>query len=358
MVESVHQQHFHPAISSLLSVSEPSETQFLQLADQLTGLGMAREAAMARSWAFLPPSRQELRNALLRWDGLIRNPLAVKQLDSRSQQAPLLKHVQELVDQSRLDDALHLLETVARQNALAPHLCNKLGYLYEYRGDHWMAECWYRTSLNTQPLQVQTWLMLASVLLKQQAADEALECAQQALKLHHSHPWGLKLQARAMDHLCSGPQTLSELRSPGSLPLPALMLLSATFAEQHQRSVLAIGPGSLSALFWLEELARAGPAPLELTIMGCALEPAMQDALTSMGFHLKGCMPLYHLATVETPDLLVLSLDRLPGCSRLLSPVLVGASTPVLYRHQDLILNSSDFSSTVAISDDWILSSP
>jgi tetratricopeptide (TPR) repeat protein len=357
MVESVNVQNWNKAFSSLLSSTEPSEPQFLQLADQLTGLGMAREAATARSWTYLPPSQQDLRNTLLRWDGLIRNPLVVRQLDSRSQQASLLQHVQELADQSRLDDALYLLETLARQNAFAPHLCNKLGFLYEQRGDHWMAERWYRTSLNTQPLQLQTWLMLASVLLKQHAADEALECVQKALNLHVSHPWGLKLQARALEHLRSFPRTTPQLQSPGPMPLSALMLIRSRLA-QFQRSVWAIGPGSLSALFWLEDLVKSGPSPPDLTIIACSPEPAIQDALTSLGFHVKGCLPLYHLANAEPPGLLVLSLEQLPGCPRLLSSILIGASTAVLHRSQDLILNTRAYCTTVAIFDDWVLSSP
>lgn len=361
---------------------EQLETQFEALADLLSALGMASESAQARSWTLVPPPHQEWQQQLQRWDQSLRNPLAIQHLNTRSDQAAALQHVEHLLDQGMTREALVILETLAADNQYPAHLCNKLGYLHERNRDYWQAERWYRTSLHANPTQVQTWCTLAACLLQQEAADEALECAQQALALHPNHPWPLKLQQRALLKLGASSQLaglkqrnllpLEELpqadpwlhrqsqdpfarRDPAIPDLAALMALRSCLSERNPQ-IWAIGAESLALLHWLGQHGLAHGQPTPVQHFGGFASEAERSQLEQTGLRCPPSLPLYRMRELSGPPaLLVVSLQHLPGCPLPIGTRLHNSATALLCHGKPLSSEALVPRQPITISPHWTL---
>lgn len=210
-------------IEALLNAEPPD---FSALADAFMGLGMAAESALCHGWSLLTPGEELWRPAVQLWTERIadRAPLAQPQTPAPSiadrQEAAMeieLKAIQALLEGGDAAAACARITRLSHNSNLPPHLCNRAAMLHTTVGDFWEAERWYRTSLVQQPAQVQPWLALASVLLRQGAFDEALEAAGIGLQQHPDHPWGLKLRQHSLEGLQAS-STLRHLADRGELP--------------------------------------------------------------------------------------------------------------------------------------------
>lgn len=364
-------------VNSLLEQTKPAPYLFTQLADLLTMLGMAREAAIARTWTIIEPDEQNWKSHLKSWNHQLLNPDEVQELDSRTDLATGLTVVDELVKTSRLGEAIGLMKTLTENNNLAPHLCNKLGFLYEKQGDDWTAETWYRTSLHSQTTQPRVWLMLASCLLRQEAAAEALECVDYALKLHPNHPWGLKLRDRALGRIGAF-LTISELKDSNK----NLNAVTSALEDQVKTNISVeakfalfslLGNDKLTtvcihkeSLMLLSSLCEALNSPTRSHLVNVIAYQASQQEkmkLKNIGICNLICSAEYTLKRIDVnPSLVIFAPPSggLPRCPVHLQVILNANPCAIIYKDSTLCLDQFEWLKSMRLYDlgEWRLIAP
>jgi hypothetical protein len=251
------------------------------------------------------------------------------------------------------------MSEMAHIHSLAPGLCNRAAMLYESIADYWEAERWYRTSLSQQPSQIQPWFGLASTLLSQRADDEALEAAVCGLNNQPGHPWGLKLQQRALTNL-QAIETLKDLNKkqwlPSGMPSefghsesrvdtsfqghwdePALSLQQRITIKAHLSAstplVWCIGSGSHKVLSWLRDQHLLSSSSRVQIFGDPDADIAAQTSLLD-GFDLDRSKPMYWVKHVGcSPDIVIVCQPRSDVLPVMLSELLRSPSTIVVADH-------------------------
>lgn len=355
-----------------LSNQEDMEPDFNLMADCLMAMGLSAAAALSRSWSLIPPKEEVWRQALRSWTQKINGSESVRSSGSAEQIAwcssnlhptdlqdrlslnQQLENVQNLVDSGSLKQASEQLAQIAYQQKLPSNLCNRVAMLKEQEQDFWQAECWYRTSLKSVREQPLAWFGLAATLLAQNAADEALEASSVGLQFHPTHPWGLKLQQRALTAL-GATCALQRLEAESLLPLaidngllssdqvPATQYVKASKISLQGKLAIAnllppdkpiiwlIGLEAPDILLWLEAN-QAIPGAICLQSFG---SPDVDAKLSASGsqFSLvcESDRPYYWINHMSSlPDLAIVAESHAKQCNRALQRVMQGNTVSIL----------------------------
>lgn len=360
-------------LGPLLQADPPD---FEVLAAQLQGCGMAAEAALCHSWSLLPPSAELWQQKRSSWlqriagGGPEEAPAqAAGPEGGEAAVAAELEAIQAQLDGGDVAAACARIARLSHSNALAPHLCNRAAMLHTRLGDWWQAERWYRTSLVQLAGQPQCWFALASLLLRQQACDEALEAASVGLQLEPDHPWGLKLRQHALAGL-QAEQTLQHLAALGQLPFPReprepgaasgfaasrpdspaplaqKLLLQGLLRIDPERHgplrIWCVGPASHRIVAWLSAQ-RLLPQPTLVQVFAdpdadhCELASALPEV--EPGLVIEPSLPLYRLGQQELlPRLTILAPLSAMAWPRLTARLIQQATPLLLDRRSDLAL--------------------
>lgn len=220
-----------------------------ELAQRLLAQGQAAPAARWQGWSLVPPDRDRLLKGLgeatflllpteramsgsagpTAWQALathldegaapelleaaVRAVLA-EPLPSR---ALVLSSCDRLLEAGSPQASLGLLALLLEQGETDTALCNRLAWSHRAINDVGRAELWCRRSLAIETAQPLMWFQLARLLVEGGSHDEGLECAEAGLLFAPSHPWGLKLRARALATV-GGWRTFDRLRELQAVP--------------------------------------------------------------------------------------------------------------------------------------------
>lgn len=363
-----------PELNAAAWLAEQLDVQtpdFAAIAAMLMGLGLAAEAARCHGWSLLPPGDDEWRQALLDWIGRIGSQQSGIGVEAE------LKAIQRLMDGGDLQAACERMTQLSHESDLPANLCNRAGMLHAALGDLWQAERWFRTSLVQQQAQVQPWLGLASVLLRQQAFDEALEAAQVGLSLYPDHPWGLKLQQHAL-HGLGAYQVLHQLAECGQLPFaleslaetspdgpePAAFSVLGLQQKLHLQALLngdplhlwVVGAGGHLGLQWLADQCLLPPRCHVWVFADPDADVQGLGAPRGTSIQMECSLPLYRMRQQQQlPSFTILTLPRGDACPQAIGPLLAHCA-PLLVDCR-VPLHPSEHQVTLS-TEDWNLWEP
>ncbi len=341
-----------------------------QLAQRLLAQGQAGPAARWQGWSLVPPDRERLLKGLgeatllllstqrtisastgpTAWQELTRHldegagpaPLAAAVRAALAEPLPtralVLSSCDRLLAAGSPQASLGLLARLLAQGEPDTALCNRLAWSHRAIDDAGRAELWCRRSLAIETAQPLMWFQLARLLVEGSTHDEALECAEAGLRFAPSHPWGLKLRARALATV-GGWRTLERLSELQALPDDEAFMLGLARLRPSARTGLARrrpadppldlrlrlrgllrglkGPAllvhgrSAEALVWL--------AAMELLPLGLQVQPVasrdplrVAETLAAVGLAVTGERSRHALWQLDRADLVV--LERPSGC--------------------------------------------
>ena len=99
-----------------------------------------------------------------------------------------LNEVELLLSENRLQDALHLCESICQENTTDTKAWYLFGVIQEQLGSFEKAEQAYIRALELQPDNMDVVKQLTAILIKQERFDETKKILQYACKKHPQHP--------------------------------------------------------------------------------------------------------------------------------------------------------------------------